>query len=111
MSKSYAILVPSEREGWGIIVTEAAAQNTTAIVYPSPGLMEAVDYGQTGLIAKERNPEFLFEQMDRLWTDKKLRTDLTKKARSWAETFDWDIAADQCDTFLNNPDLLKLFKA
>ena len=110
MSKSHAILVPSQREGWGIIITEAAAQNTTAIVYPSPGLMEAVDYGRTGLITHQRSPESLLEQMIRLWKDQKLRLELTQKARQWAEKFNWNIAANQADEFFNNQELLKLFK-
>lgn len=110
MARSHAILVPSLREGWGIIVTEAAAQNTTAIVYPSPGLMEAVDFGKTGLITREKNWEALFEQMKILWLNKKLKEKLTQKARTWAETFNWDIAANQCDEFLNNPDLSDIFE-
>jgi glycosyltransferase involved in cell wall biosynthesis len=110
MARSHAILVPSHREGWGIIVTEAAAQGTTAIVYPSPGLMEAVDFGRTGLITRERSPEELFHTMDEFYRDPKLQKELTKKARAWAETFDWDRAADQADVFFNDEKLLGIFR-
>lgn len=110
MARSHAILVPSHREGWGIIVTEAAAQNTTAIVYPSPGLIEAVDFGRTGIITRERSPQELFESMDQFYQDPKLQEELTQKARAWAETFNWDIAADQADEFFHNKKLLNIFK-
>ncbi len=110
MAQSLAILVPSQREGWGLIVTEANAQNTPAIVYPSPGLQEAVGYGKTGLISKQKNYNSLYEEMVKIWKDPDLCKDLTTKARTWAETFSWDIAGKQADEFFQNKDLLKLFK-
>ncbi|HEY5713965.1 MAG TPA: glycosyltransferase family 4 protein, partial [Candidatus Gracilibacteria bacterium] len=95
MARSHAILVPSQREGWGLIITEANAQNTPAIVYPSPGIRDAVALGKTGLISKEKTPESLFEEMVKLWEDTALREDLTQKARTWSEDFSWDKAGDQ----------------
>ncbi len=47
MSRCLAILVPSVREGWGLIVTEANANGTMAITYNVPGL---VDSNKTGII-------------------------------------------------------------
>ncbi len=49
MSRCLAILVPSVREGWGLIVTEANANGTMAITYNVPGL---VDSNKTGIIVK-----------------------------------------------------------
>lgn len=109
MAQSHAIVVPSNREGWGIIVTEANAQNTPAIVYPSQGLEEAVDYGRTGLICSHKTPQSLADSMIKIWQDPSLRKELTDKARTWSESFDWDIAAGQADIFFQNPNLLALF--
>ena len=110
MGKSHAILVPSQREGWGLIVTESNAQNTPAIVYPSPGLEEAVKYGATGIITKKKNYQSLYNSMQYLWDHPKERKEITKKAREWSEDFTWDIAGKQADDFFKNQYLLNLFK-
>lgn len=42
MRKSHVILVTSVKEGWGLIVTEAASQGTPALVYDVDGLRDSV---------------------------------------------------------------------
>ncbi|MBR6147703.1 MAG: glycosyltransferase family 4 protein [Lachnospiraceae bacterium] len=55
MEISRALLFPSIREGWGIIVSEAAARGTPSIVYNSPGVRDAVNFGQAGYLCKSNN--------------------------------------------------------
>ena len=50
MSRSHVIVVASIREGWGLIVTESNAVGTPALVYDSPGLVDAVKINITGLV-------------------------------------------------------------
>lgn len=52
MRKSHYILVTSTKEGWGLIVSEAASQGTPAIVYNVDGLRDAVGYGAYGLLSR-----------------------------------------------------------
>lgn len=47
---SAALWMTSVREGWGLVVTEAAAKGTPAIVYDVPGLRDAVESGVGGLV-------------------------------------------------------------
>ena len=56
LRQSHFICCPSVREGWGIIVVEAASQGTPAIVYNVNGLKDAVDYGKNGYICDENTP-------------------------------------------------------
>jgi glycosyltransferase involved in cell wall biosynthesis len=42
MAESHAIVMASTREGWGLVIAEAAALGTTAIAYDRPGLRDAV---------------------------------------------------------------------
>ena len=42
MSEAHALIVTSVREGWGLVVSEAAAVGTTAIAYDVPGLRDSV---------------------------------------------------------------------
>jgi glycosyltransferase involved in cell wall biosynthesis len=50
LRRAHVITVTSVKEGWGLIVTEAASQGTPAVVYDIDGLRDAVQHGQTGLI-------------------------------------------------------------
>lgn len=52
MRKSHFIVVTSTKEGWGLIVSEAAAQGTPAIVYNVDGLRDAVGGGAYGLLSR-----------------------------------------------------------
>jgi glycosyltransferase involved in cell wall biosynthesis len=50
MQHCHLIVVTSVKEGWGLIVTEAASQGTPAVVYDVDGLRDSVHDGQTGLV-------------------------------------------------------------
>jgi glycosyltransferase involved in cell wall biosynthesis len=56
MRRSHLILVTSVKEGWGLIVTEAASQGTPAVVYDVDGLRDSVKDGISGLICRENSP-------------------------------------------------------
>ena len=42
MASAHAIVMASVREGWGLVIAEAAALGTKAIAYDRPGLRDAV---------------------------------------------------------------------
>jgi glycosyltransferase involved in cell wall biosynthesis len=62
MKRAHFIAVTSVKEGWGLIVSEAASQGTPAIVYDVDGLRDAVGLGKYGFIA-EPNPPALAEKI------------------------------------------------
>ncbi|MGR8007339.1 glycosyltransferase family 4 protein [Streptomyces hypolithicus] len=49
---SWLLLHPSAVEGWGLVVTEAAARGTPAIGFDVPGLRDSVADGVTGVLAR-----------------------------------------------------------
>ncbi|WP_128381391.1 glycosyltransferase family 4 protein [Streptomyces cavernae] len=49
---AWLLLHPSAVEGWGLVVTEAAARQTPAIAFDVPGLRDSVLDGQTGVLAR-----------------------------------------------------------
>ncbi len=65
IGKARALLFPSLREGWGIIVTEASISGTPAIVYDSPGCRDAVDMGRAGYLCQSNSPATLASLMER----------------------------------------------
>lgn len=50
MQRCHLIMVTSVKEGWGLIVTEAASQGTPAVVYDVDGLRDSVKHGETGMV-------------------------------------------------------------
>ncbi|MET7568624.1 glycosyltransferase family 4 protein [Streptomyces sp. NPDC005492] len=49
---AWLLLHPSALEGWGLVVTEAAARETPTIAFDVPGLRDSVVDGETGVLAR-----------------------------------------------------------
>ncbi|MEV6505799.1 glycosyltransferase family 4 protein [Streptomyces sp. NPDC051642] len=49
---AWLLLHPSALEGWGLVVTEAAARETPAVAFDVPGLRDSVVDGETGVLAR-----------------------------------------------------------
>ena len=92
MTDATALLMASVREGWGLVVTEAGACGTPAIVYDVPGLRDSVRDRETGLVVAP-NPRAMAEAMRRLVEDRDLRDRLGGAARTWSRSFTFDGAA------------------
>lgn len=53
MGKSHLLLVTSIKEGWGLVVTEAASQGTPSVVYDVDGLRDSVHSPDKYLLSAE----------------------------------------------------------
>jgi len=93
MARAHALLMTSAREGWGLVVTEANACGTPAIVYDVPGLRDAVINEETGLVVSP-DPNRLADAMRRLWLDPHLYSSVANRAREWSHDFSFDKAAE-----------------
>jgi glycosyltransferase involved in cell wall biosynthesis len=92
MAQAHALLMASVREGWGLVVTEAAACGTPALVYDVPGLRDAVRDEETGLVVPP-HPASLAGAMRRVIDDPALRDRLASAAQAWSQTFSYDRSA------------------
>ncbi|MET8450452.1 glycosyltransferase family 4 protein [Streptomyces sp. NPDC005209] len=52
LCEAWLLLHPSALEGWGLVVTEAAARETPTIAFDVPGLRDSVVDGETGVLAR-----------------------------------------------------------
>lgn len=111
ISRATALLVPSHEDNWGMIVYEAARVGTPAIVYDTPGLCDAVQYGMTGYLAKANHPGALAAEMRSCMLDEttyhmlryaaqqfsttKHLHDLEPTFRDWLRTNTSDVTADR----------------
>lgn len=92
MSEAHALLMTSVREGWGLVVTEANACGTPAIVYDVPGLRDSVRHEATGLVVPP-DPLSLADAMARVFSDPDLYDRLIAEGRRWSASSSYDDAA------------------
>jgi glycosyltransferase involved in cell wall biosynthesis len=94
LRKAHLLLMPSVREGWGLVVTEANAMGTPVVAYNVPGLRDSVIDGKTGLLLKENSPENLAKEAISLLTDRERLKMYSTEAISYSITFSWDNTAE-----------------
>lgn len=90
MRRCHVITVTSVKEGWGLIVTEAAGQGTPAIVYNVDGLRDAVRDGQTGLITATNTPAALAQSIAELLADDGRYQAYREAGWQWAQQLTFD---------------------
>lgn len=91
MQQAWALLLPSVKEGWGMVVTEAAACGTPSIVTHVTGLVDSVQDEKTGLVIPDPfSSKSLASAMHRIISDTPLRIRLSQNAEHFAHTFSWD---------------------
>ncbi len=89
MRSCHFITVTSVKEGWGLIVTEAASQGTPAIVYDVAGLRDSVRHNQTGLVVNE-NPGAMAVAIGNLIHDQPMYHNLRRAAWEWSKHITFD---------------------
>jgi|LQYC01.1.fsa_nt_gi Glycosyltransferase len=99
LKKAHCICVSSVREGWGLIVSEANAVGTPAIVYDVPGLRDSVQKGFNGLVTAENTPQALAETVIKFFNDKEMMSALSENALCNSRNFNWDYSAEEFINF------------
>lgn len=94
LSKSWMLIHPSIREGWGLNVIEANSCGTPAIGYKITGLKDSIIHKKTGLLV-DRKPYSLADAVNKLINDKKQYDNMCIKAKKWADTFNWELSGEK----------------
>jgi len=100
LARAHAILVPSVREGFGLIVPEANSVGTPAIVYDSAGLRDTVKTGLNGIIVRENSPYGLFLAMQELLKVEKKYQQMVSIAKKESKNYNWDNTAEDALNFI-----------
>jgi glycosyltransferase involved in cell wall biosynthesis len=95
LSKSWVLIVPGVREGWGLNIIEANALGVPAVAYDVPGLRDSVRNQQTGLLAEDGSIEDLAEKTVNVLTDNLLREKLSLNALEYSKQFSWEKTAEE----------------
>ncbi len=89
--RAWAVLSTSAYEGWGLTITEAAACGTPAVASPIDGHLDAIDDGNSGLLA-EPGPD-MEAALDMVLSNAIVRRRLEVGARQRAALLSWDRTA------------------
>jgi glycosyltransferase involved in cell wall biosynthesis len=95
MARAHGLLVPSVREGWGLVVIEANAVGTPAVGYQVPGIRDSIRHGETGFLVPAGDPEALGRAAIELIGEPERYEALRRAAVEWGESFSWDATADE----------------
>lgn len=100
ISRAHAVVFPSIREGWGIPITEAGCVGTPSIAFDSPGIREAVDYGNAGYLCTENTVNGLMEQMSMAISDEMVYSHKRESAYAFSSHFLWDDIGKEFERFI-----------
>lgn len=100
LRRAWGLAFASPKEGWGITNLEAAASGTPVVASSSPGIRESVRDGETGYLVPHGDVPAMAAAMGRLAADRALVDRLGVQARTFAETFTWERAADETERHL-----------
>lgn len=90
LAKSYVLINPSAREGWGLVVIEGATTGTPTVGYNVPGLRDSIVDKKTGIICQENTAEDLSLNLISLLDNKAYYLRLCLNAIKWSKKFSWE---------------------
>lgn len=101
LRRAKLFVLPSRFEGWGIVVLEAGAAGTAAVVSDIEELSFAVD-GGFGVSFRTGDPGDLAEKIDHLLKDPSLRRGMGKRGTEYVRGFTWDSIAEGYEGYLED---------
>lgn len=103
IKESEVLVLPSTREGFGMVLAEANYCNVPVVTYASGGTIDVVDDGYNGFLVEADNIPQLTEKILLLLNDKELQKQMGINGRNKVETqFNWDKIVDEYLTIIDN---------
>ena len=100
VDRAWVLALPSLKEGWGLVVMEAASRGVPTIAYADAGgVAESVEDGRTGVLVHGEEAEFA-SALDALLTDTARRAAMGARARERSAQFSWDASAARFEDVL-----------
>jgi glycosyltransferase involved in cell wall biosynthesis len=100
LSKSHLLLNTSVREGWGLVVIEAALVGTPTVAFNVPGLRDSIINNKTGLLCTDKNE--IANKIISLFRSERKYNLMKKNALKWASNFSWEKSGDKSFNLINN---------
>lgn len=101
LSKAHLLINTSIREGWGLVVIEAAYVGTPTVGYNVVGLRDSVVDSKTGVLSQP-NPKDCAREAISLMNNEKRHSILRENCREWSKKFDWDMSVNKSLKLISN---------
>jgi glycosyltransferase involved in cell wall biosynthesis len=99
LARSWVHLCPSVKEGWGIVIMEAAVHGVPSVAYRrAGGVAESIVDEETGLLADDF--EDMVHHVERLLADDSGRAEMGETGRTRAATFAWERSVAEFEAVL-----------
>lgn len=89
LQRAHLLINPSIREGWGLVVMEAASVGTPTVAYNVAGLKDSIIDGKTGILCQV-NVQSFAEQILSLTYDREKYKKMRAECFGWSKKFKWD---------------------
>jgi len=89
MSRAHLLLHASVKEGWGLVVLEAASVGTPAVVYNVSGLRDVVKHGKTGIVLHTNSPQEMAEEAMVLLKNRRMYALYQRNGKKWVDSLKW----------------------
>jgi glycosyltransferase involved in cell wall biosynthesis len=104
LSKMDLLVLPSEAEGFGLVLIEAMAAGVPVVGTNVPGIRDVIEDGVSGLLVPPRNPRVLADTIQRVWADESLREKLVTGGKERVRRlYDWSVVYPAYQKLLAHP--------
>lgn len=100
LRRAHILLHASVKEGWGLVVLEAASQGTPSVVYNVQGLRDTVKDNVTGILTSKNTSEELARESLSLIGNKRKYKNLENNALALSKSFSWKETTKQSEALL-----------
>ena len=99
-----ALVLPSDAEGFGLVLVEAMAAGVPVIGTDVDGIRDIVRHEKTGLLVPPRSPAMIAAAIERLKADGALRRRMCENARNFVhDHFSWPAVLQRYEQLLAGP--------
>lgn len=102
MRRAHILLHASVKEGWGLVVVEAASQATPSVVYDVGGLRDSVINGKTGIVIQGNSPKEMAYEAVGLIEDRKRYSQFQNNGLNWAKQLNWETITKESLELIEN---------
>jgi glycosyltransferase involved in cell wall biosynthesis len=96
MKRSSILVLPSTREGFGMVLAEANACSVPVIAYKSGGVVEVIENGKNGFLVEPHDINELSDKIRFLLLNEDIRKDMGNYGRKKVQkSFDWKKIVDE----------------
>jgi len=101
MKKAWCLVLPSEKEGLGLVLLESMACKTPVVAVDSGGPRAVVRDGVNGFLVPPGSEDLIYERICRILSDEKLRDRMGEAGRKIVEEkFTWERVAERVEKVL-----------